>query len=78
MISKLLVVTGKAKQIFQTKSTGTKDVTLHADPIPVAARHLDYRLNSLGLRNQAGSNTGHTDNCCLAVRDVDRITTVFQ
>ena len=46
MIAELLVITGKAEQVFQTKGTGTEDVTLHADTVPVATGHLDDRLNS--------------------------------
>jgi hypothetical protein len=78
MVAEFLVISGKAEQVFQAKGACPQDITLHADSVPVAACHLDYRLDPFGLSEQTGSNTGHSDNSGLTIGNVDCINAIFQ
>ncbi len=73
MVAELLVIAGKAEQIFQPQGRGPQDIALHPDPIAVAAGHLDNRLHPFRLGKESGSDTGHPHNGGLAVGDIDRI-----
>ena len=73
MVAELLVVTGETEQVFQAHGRRGQDIALHADAVAVTAGHLDDRFHALGLGDQAGADTRHPDNRCLAVGDVDGI-----
>jgi hypothetical protein len=73
MVAEFLMIAGEAQKIAESQGGGAEDVTLHADPVPVAAGHLDDRLNPFGQSKKAGPDTGHSDNGGLAVGNIDRV-----
>jgi len=76
MVTKLLMVTGKAKEIADTQSYSAQYITLNSQSIPVPDDHLHYRVNALLLQKCAASEAGHADDGSLVIGDINGIAAV--
>jgi hypothetical protein len=71
VIAQLYVIARKTEDILDAEGTGAQQVRLQGDAVPVAARHLKYRLDALTLQiDRRGEGTEFHDRA-LVIGDID-------
>ena len=78
MIAELLMISSKAEQIFQSQGADAPRISL-CMPMRLRSRQVIWITGSTPSDRvkQAGADTGHSDNSCLAVGNVDRVDIAF-
>ena len=78
MIAERLMIARQAQQIAHAQGIGTEQITLHRQPVAIAARHLDHRLQTFLHHNRPCADARHAHDGGLVVGDVHRIAVAFE
>jgi hypothetical protein len=70
------MVTGETEEIFYSQGTGSQEVTLERNPIPVPTDHLHHRLHTALSGNEAAGKTTQANNGSLVISNVHRINVI--
>jgi hypothetical protein len=57
MISKFLMVSGKAEDVVDTQGCVPENITLNSNPVPVTGYHLQCSIDSHLLEENTGGET---------------------
>ena len=77
MVAENLMIASQAYYIFYTEQTGSENIGLNRQPVPVPAGHLHYRLDSHIQRQFRRGYTGNAYYGCLIVGYIDGIDPAF-